>query len=187
MEAVVAMTPTRLIANNQGVIPWNVPEDRKLFRSLTEGKTVVMGRKTYEAHGKALPDRTNIVLTRDHSWWVDDAIVVHHPDQVFTVAGYRDDVVIIGGGEIFELYFDKINKIHLSTIYVPVVSSEGVYFPEFQDQFDTYQFAFRLPEFEYGVWYRNEGDTSLIPIDVPMVLKGRNMRMLPKQQLELTK
>ncbi len=58
-------------------MPWRLPSDMTYFKAMTQGKTVVMGRKTYESLGKALPNRRNIVLTRNPDWTVPDAEVMH--------------------------------------------------------------------------------------------------------------
>jgi dihydrofolate reductase len=80
-----------------GTIPWRVPEDQRLFRELTGGATVVMGRATWDslpARFRPLPGRRNVVLTRDPAWTADGAEVVHSVDEVDTSA---DEIWIMGG------------------------------------------------------------------------------------------
>jgi len=87
-----------------GTIPWRVPEDQRLFRELTGGSTVVMGRATWDSlpeRFRPLPGRRNVVLTRDPRWSADGAEVLHSPDELNLATG---DVWIIGGAAIYEAF-----------------------------------------------------------------------------------
>ncbi|MGG5170918.1 dihydrofolate reductase [Pseudarthrobacter sp. J1738] len=95
------------VIGNQGGMPWHVPEDLEHFRKMTTGHPVIMGRKTWESFPekyRPLPDRTNIVITRQSDWSAPGAVVVNSLDQAiiesqFSPGGQK--VWIIGGGEIF--------------------------------------------------------------------------------------
>jgi dihydrofolate reductase len=88
-------------------LPWRIPAELKYFKATTMGKPIVMGRKTFESLGKALPARTNIVVTRDLQFRADDVIVVHDIDSALRCAddiAQRDDageIMVIGGADIY--------------------------------------------------------------------------------------
>lgn len=112
---------------------WHLSEDLKNFKKITTGKCILMGRKTYESIGKALPNRKNIVLTHDLNFKAKDVEVIHDPLMAFDLALDYDDsdeseLVIIGGAEIYKLYLPYAQK-----IYQTKVNYEGpadAYFPE---------------------------------------------------------
>lgn len=112
---------------------WHISEDLKNFKKLTLGKAIVMGRKTFESIGKALPDRKNIVLTRDMDFKIDGVDVIHDPMMAFDLAlefNDEDDseLVVCGGEEIYKLYLPYVQK-----IYRTIVNFEGeadAFFPE---------------------------------------------------------
>ncbi|MFA6238526.1 MAG: dihydrofolate reductase [Bacteriovorax sp.] len=114
---------------------WHISEDLKNFKKITTGKMVVMGRKTFESIGKALPNRTNIVITRDEKFKAEGVIVVHDPMMVFDLAleteeelGIEDmELMIIGGGEIFKFFMPYTQKIYLSE--VPYAGPADAFFP----------------------------------------------------------
>ncbi|MCA9381001.1 dihydrofolate reductase [Candidatus Dojkabacteria bacterium] len=121
----------RVIGNNQE-LQWSIPEDLKRFRKITSGHPVIMGRKSYEALGKALPGRTNFVLTRQSDYKLDDAEVVGSLEEAIVEAVELDEeVFIIGGGAVFEqaLKGNLVNK-----MYLTIVKGEyegDAFFPEF--------------------------------------------------------
>src|SRR5215472_5878794 len=87
-----------------GTIPWRIPEDMKRFKTLTMGKPLVMGRKTWDSFPKKpLPGRTNIVITRDRGWHADGAAVVHSLEEGLERARRENpsEIVIAGGAEIY--------------------------------------------------------------------------------------
>ena len=97
-----------------GVMPWHIPEDLKRFKQITSGHTIIMGRKTFESIGKALPDRTNIVITQKLELQVQDALVVHSLSEAIEKA--KGDIFVIGGGEIFKQAISIADKLYLTQI-----------------------------------------------------------------------
>jgi dihydrofolate reductase len=94
------------VIGRDGDIPWHVPEDQANFRRLTRGHTVIMGRATWDSlpeRFRPLPDRLNVVLTRDRRWTSEGARVAHSPDQALEIAG-RPEVWVIGGGAIYDAF-----------------------------------------------------------------------------------
>lgn len=99
----VAAVADNGVIGHDGDIPWRIPEDLKHFRATTTGHTVVMGRRTYESIGRPLPQRTNIVVTRDAAWTAEGVTVARSVEEA--VAAARElpgDVMVIGGAQVYE-------------------------------------------------------------------------------------
>lgn len=126
---IAAMTEQRVIGIKNS-LPWKLPNDMKWFRQNTMGKPVVMGRKTFESFGaKALPGRTNIIITRDKSYQASDSIVVHSIDEALDAAGDVDEVMIIGGASFYEQMLPEVDRLYLTLVDAEI---EGdAWFPEF--------------------------------------------------------
>lgn len=111
-----------------GTLPWRMPSDMKLFRKLTLGKPVIMGRKTFQSIGKALPGRDNLVVTRDAAFKAEGVRVFASADAAMacaqTLAAARgvDEIAVIGGAEIFEATLSRAGRIYLTRIHA---SPEG--------------------------------------------------------------
>ena len=84
-----------------GALPWRLPEDLKRFKAITTGHAVIMGRKTFDSIGRALPGRRTIVITRQSDWHHPDVETVHSLDDALGLAGPVGEVFIAGGGEIY--------------------------------------------------------------------------------------
>ena len=99
---VVAMAENRVIGRD-GQMPWHIPGEQKIFKNLTVGRILVMGRKTHESIGRVLPDRTTVVVTRQKDYEVPGAYVVHSVEEALALSETlgNDDIVIGGGGELF--------------------------------------------------------------------------------------
>ena len=114
---------------------WHIPEDLKNFKKITTGKMIVMGRKTFESIGKPLPDRANVVITRDLNFKPDGVIVINDPMMAFDLALEAEsdleeedfEMMVIGGGEIFEFFMPYTHKIYLSE--VEYTGPADVFFP----------------------------------------------------------
>lgn len=113
MITLIAACSKNGVIGKDNTLPWRLPEDLKRFKSLTMGKNVLMGRKTYESIGKPLPNRTNIVLTRDTSFKTDSVLVYNNLEQVLPI--FRD-IIVIGGGEIYKQCINKADVIELTLI-----------------------------------------------------------------------
>jgi dihydrofolate reductase len=125
---VVAMGKNKVIGKNNS-LPWNMPADMKHFKDLTMGKPIIMGRKTFESIGKALPNRTNIIITRDPEYKAEDCVVVHSVDQAIGAAGNAEEVMVIGGSQIYKEFLPKVNRMYLTIVEADF---EGdVSFPEY--------------------------------------------------------
>ena len=113
----IAAMDTNMVIGAKGQIPWMgcIPKDMQHFRKHTIGKSVVMGRKTFESMGKALPHRTNIVLTRDLKWSAPDVTVCRSIADVMQTA-HEDEIVVIGGSEIYQLFMPHATRMLLTFI-----------------------------------------------------------------------
>jgi len=111
-------------------LPWRLPEDLKRFKALTIGHPVVMGRKTFESIGRALPGRRNIIVTRSASFRAGGCEVVESPEAaLLAAAGDKHEVFIIGGAELYRAFIDLAECMYLTEIDADV---EGdAWFPEF--------------------------------------------------------
>ena len=121
LTLVVAVADNGVIGNAGG-LPWRLSADLRRFRQITLGKPVVMGRKTWESLGKTLPDRHNIVVTRQAGFRIDDPAVsvVHDLDAAIAAAGPVEQVMIIGGAEIYALALPRAARIECTRVHAAV-------------------------------------------------------------------
>ena len=133
--------------NNQ--LPWYLPEDLKYFKSVTMGKPLIMGRKTFDSIGRPLPGRANIVLTRDPQWTSDGVKVVQSVEQALVAgeiaceAADVDEIMVIGGEQIYRMTIDLADRIYLTQVDTDV---EGdAFFPDI-DFNNWSQTRVKLPE-----------------------------------------
>ncbi|MBC8522444.1 dihydrofolate reductase, partial [PVC group bacterium] len=109
MEIVVAMSKNNVIGQD-GKLPWHLPADLFHFKNLTSNHAIVMGRKTWESIGRPLPNRLNIVVTKQPDYEASDAVVVHSLAEGVEVAGSRR-VFVIGGGQIYSQALPLANRL----------------------------------------------------------------------------
>ncbi len=125
---VAAMADNRVIGHDND-LPWSLPDDMRHFVALTRGKPIVMGRKNYESIGRALPKRLNIVLTRDKAFKAEGCTIVHSTETALAAAGSADEIMIIGGAEIYAAFLPIADRIELTRVRASI---EGdTFFPEF--------------------------------------------------------
>ena len=108
------MSENRVIGNNNELI-WKLSSDLKRFKELTTGHPVVMGRKTYESIGKPLPNRRNIIITRNLEYEVNGCEVVSSLEEALLLT--NNDCFIIGGGEIYKQSLEVADKIYLTLVH----------------------------------------------------------------------
>ena len=127
--SLVVAAATNNAIGKEGQMPWHLPNDMKHFKNVTWGMPVVMGRKTFESLGKALPGRKNIVITRQEGWSAENTVVVKSLEDALFVAAQTDalEVMVIGGGEIYKAYFDKAKRIYMTR--VEVTPDADTFFP----------------------------------------------------------
>jgi dihydrofolate reductase len=110
-----------------GEIPWHLPADLRYFKATTMGKPLLMGRKTYESIGKPLPGRHNIVLTRRPNYQAPRCTVVHSIPAALAAAGDADELMVIGGGAVYEALLPHADRLYLT--YVDALFDGDTYFP----------------------------------------------------------
>ncbi|MCF6312502.1 MAG: dihydrofolate reductase [Verrucomicrobiales bacterium] len=151
LKAIAAMASNRVIGQ-QGELPWHLPEDFRWFKKLTMGHPVVMGRKTCESIGKALPGRRNIVISRQ---WTQAPKGFELVDSVEAVNALdlRGEVFLLGGAMLYEKMLPQCEELYLS--YVFEAYQGDAYFPAFEDRFDLAEVVASYPEFELRRYVRN--------------------------------
>ena len=127
VSLVLAMARNRVIGRNNG-LPWHLPEDLKHFKRITLGKPVLMGRRTFESIGKALPGRTNLVLTHRKDWEFPGVLPVHSVDEAVARAGVAEELACIGGAEVYRLVLPISTRIYLTRVEADV-SGDTVFPP----------------------------------------------------------
>lgn len=125
---IAAMDANRAIGVDNG-LPWHLPDDLKRFRALTIGKTVLMGRKTAESLGRALPGRINLVLTRSGRIPFECMQAVASVAQALQACG-NGDLMVIGGGEVYALALPHAQRMHLTHVDTCMPRADA-HFPEF--------------------------------------------------------
>jgi dihydrofolate reductase len=129
ISIIAAMAKDRVIGIDN-TLPWKLPADMKWFRQHTLGKPVVMGRKTYESFGgRSLPDRHNIVVTRDPNYDAGKATVATSIDEAIHKAGEVDEIMIIGGASFYEQTLPIADRMYITQVDADI---EGdAWFPEY--------------------------------------------------------
>jgi dihydrofolate reductase len=99
-------------------IPWRIPADWARFRQLTTGQVLIMGRKTWDSIGRALPGRTTFVVTRDKLWRGDGVYAVPSLDEAFEQAAARnpDTIFVAGGGEIYRAAWERLTGLEITQV-----------------------------------------------------------------------
>lgn len=128
---VVAMDKNRVIGKNND-LPWHLPEDLKFFKRVTMGHPIIMGRKTHESIGRALPGRENIIVTRDRKYVSEGCTVLHSINEVKDRARDTDEeIFVIGGSEIFKELFPIADRLYIT--YIDEEFEGDTFFPIFSE------------------------------------------------------
>lgn len=127
LAAIVAMSENRVIGKDNK-LPWHLPADLKYFKKITLNKTILMGRRTYESIGRPLPQRKNIIVTRDKNFAAAGCLVFHSIDAALASAAAEEEVIVIGGAVLFQQLLPRFDRLYLTLIHAAV---EGdAFFPE---------------------------------------------------------
>ncbi len=135
------MTENRVIGKDGGM-PWHLPADFAHFRALSIGRPNIMGRKVFDTlRRKPLPGRKNIVLTRNFALEAEGCTIVHSPEAAMQAAGNAPEVAIIGGEEIYRLFWPQLTRLELTVIHTRL---EGdTFFPELDESWQVTAEKFR--------------------------------------------
>lgn len=131
ISLIVAMSQNKVIGSNNAM-PWHIPGELARFKRITTGHAIIMGRKTFESIGRVLPNRTNIIITRDSEYKVEGALIVNSLDEALRQAKEADgseELFIIGGGEIFKQAMPIADKLYLTLVHKDV--DGDTYFPDY--------------------------------------------------------
>lgn len=118
-----------------GTIPWHIPQDLKRFKDLTMGHPIIMGRKTHQSIGRALPGRQNIIITRDEHYLATGCVVCHTLEAAIEMAKTEEEkeIFIIGGAQIYTQAIDSADRLYLTL--VKGTYDADAYFREYERQF----------------------------------------------------
>lgn len=156
LSHIVAVAKNDVIGGNN-TLPWDIPEDMKFFREKTKNKAIIMGRKTFESVGHPLPQRLNIVVTRNTDFKPEAKNVVVQPNIQSAVeyaksqtSKYGEEIFIIGGGEIYKesltmvdvIYLTRIHKDFPGTVHYPKISDKEFELVEQRDRTEPVPFSF---------------------------------------------
>jgi dihydrofolate reductase len=130
--AIIAAMAANRVIGRENRLPWRLSADLRHFKSLTMGKPVIMGRNTYESIGKPLPGRSNIVVTGDAGYRAPGCRVVHSVQQALEAAASQDEVMVIGGAQLYRQTLQHADRLYL-TLVKAEVDGDAV-FPEIEAQ-----------------------------------------------------
>lgn len=137
VSIIAALANNRVIGNNNK-LPWKLPSDMARFRQLTAGKPLIMGQKTFESIGSALPGRKNIILTLDHNFQAPNCVIAHSIKEALEAVEGAEEAMICGGSSVYEQFLPLAGRMYLTLI-------EGDFAGD----------AF-FPEFDYADWREKE-------------------------------
>ena len=130
LSIVVAMDSNRLIGKDNG-LPWHLPADLAFFKKLTTGNTILMGRKTFDSIGRPLPNRRNIVITRNADIEITDCEVVNSIEKALSLVQSETEVMVIGGAKLYQQILPIADR-----LYITQVEGEfdgDTYFPSYNE------------------------------------------------------
>lgn len=116
VSIIVAIAENNAIGKGNQLL-WRMPADLKHFKNATTGHTVIMGRKTFDSVGKPLPNRRNIVITRNSDLKIDGVEVVNTLEKAIALCDQDEEVFIVGGAEIYKMAMSLTDKIYLTVIH----------------------------------------------------------------------
>lgn len=141
-------------------MPWHIPAELGYFKKMTMGKAVVMGRKTFESIGRPLPGRLNIIITRNPSYEAAGVTVVHTLEEAVSLAkDYAEEVMIIGGSEIFKMAMDIADRLYITVIKRSYTGD--TFFPNYNEGWELIsesedQYAEDGTSYVYQIWERTK-------------------------------
>ncbi len=129
ISMIAAMAKNRVIGLDNNM-PWHLPGDLQHFKQVTTGKPVIMGRKTFESIGRPLPGRRNIVITRNAQYQATGIEVVTTPEAALELVADVEEVMIIGGGNIYQQFLAQADRLYLTFIDLEVAGDTQ--FPDYE-------------------------------------------------------
>ena len=131
MISIIVAVSTNNVIGAQGELPWRLSDDLKHFKTVTMGKPIIMGRKTWESIGRPLPGRQNIVITRQPGFQAEGCDVVKSIEEGIVAAGDVEEVMVIGGSQVYDLALPVTERLYLTRVHAEI---EGdAFFPEIDE------------------------------------------------------
>lgn len=128
MISIIVAASENNVIGAAGELPWRLSEDLKHFKAITMGKPIVMGRKTWDSIGRPLPGRQNVIVTRQAEFAAAGCDVVASKDEAIAVANGAEEVMVIGGSQVYELFLPDTTRLYLTRVHTDI---EGdAFFPE---------------------------------------------------------
>lgn len=136
MSIIAAIGKNRELGKNNALL-WDIPEDMRYFRDMTNGHAIIMGQKTYESIGRPLPNRTTLVLTQDRLFKAVGCLVCYSLKEAVILAQQyeKDEIFIIGGASVYSQYLHDVDRLYLTRISASF--DADVFFPEYEAIFTT--------------------------------------------------
>jgi len=133
VSIIVAVSENNVIGRD-GKIPWHLPADLKYFKKMTMGHHIVMGRKTYESIGKALPGRVNLVVSSNPDYKAEGCTVVRSIGAAFATAQMNGEkeLFIVGGASMYDVMLPDAERLYLTRVHTEVIGGD-VFFPEYDE------------------------------------------------------
>ncbi len=133
ISIVVALAEVNRAIGKDNKLPWHIPTDLKRFKEITLHHPIIMGRKTFESIGRPLPNRTNIIITRDPHYQAEKCVIVNSLAEAISQASTLDsqEIFIIGGGEIFKQALPYVDKLYLTVVKADI--DGDVFFPDYTE------------------------------------------------------
>ena len=128
MISIIVAASTNNAIGIRGDLPWRLSDDLKHFKSVTMGKPIVMGRKTWDSIGRPLPGRQNIVITRQAGYVAEGCDVVASLAEAAEAAGDENEIMVIGGSEIYSLALPLADRLYMTRVHAAV--DGDAFFPE---------------------------------------------------------
>ncbi|NNG17389.1 MAG: dihydrofolate reductase [Gemmatimonadales bacterium] len=119
LSLLVAMAENGVIGRDNA-LPWHLPNDLKRFKALTTGRSILMGRRTFESIGRVLPERRTIVITRNPDFRAPGAEVAHTLDDALALTEGEDEVFVVGGAELYRSALVQAERIYLTMVHASV-------------------------------------------------------------------
>lgn len=116
VSLIVAMDNNRVIGNEND-IPWRIPKDWEYVKKTTKGHPIILGRKNLESIGKSLPERRNVILTRDSDFHFDGCEIAHSIEDVFGLCETEEEIFIFGGEQIYNMFLPYVEKMYITKIH----------------------------------------------------------------------
>jgi dihydrofolate reductase len=126
------------VIGRDGGLPWRLPADLRHFKATTMGHSIIMGRRTWDSIGRALPGRRSIVLTRDRGFAAEGAHLARDPEMALRLAAPADEVRVVGGEAVYRAFLDRCTRIHLTRVH------------------GRFEGDARLPELDPALWRETE-------------------------------